>query len=477
MPDKSTRPEDYARDHAAEPKKLFVKSFGCQMNVYDAQRMADVLRPEGFTETEDVSAADVLILNTCHIRERASEKVFSELGKLRVLKEERQRAGLATKIVVAGCVAQAEGPEILRRQRAVDLVIGPQNTHELPELLRQAGPRHRIVATEPPPEDKFTKLPSPSPSQIQARGISAFLTVQEGCDKFCTFCVVPYTRGVEVSRPLEQIVAEAEWLSASGVREITLLGQNVNGYHGCDVKGRSISLAGLAYRLAEIPGIKRIRYTTSHPNDMSEDLIEAHRDLPALMPFLHLPVQSGSDRILNAMNRKHNSKTYRDLIAKIRDARPEIALSSDFIAGFPGESEADFQATLGLIEDIGFASAYCFKYSPRPGTPGADLPDQISESIKAERLERLQTALDAQRHAFNGALVGKTTELLLEKPGRHQGQLTGKTPYMQTVQIEAELERHEALIGTLVNVKISAAGANSLFGDLISQDGSKRGFL
>jgi tRNA-2-methylthio-N6-dimethylallyladenosine synthase len=458
-------------------RKLFVKSFGCQMNVYDAQRMADTLRPEGYDETNDLSAADVLILNTCHIRERASEKVFSELGKLRVLKEARRRTGKATKIIVAGCVAQAEGAEILRRQRAVDLVLGPQNIHQLPELLRQTEIKSGIIATNLPIEDKFDHLAAPSFAQIQARGVSAFVTVQEGCDKFCSFCVVPYTRGIEISRPVEQIVSEVERLAAAGVREVTLLGQNVNGYHGQDAKGQTASLAELAYRLASIKGVERIRYTTSHPNDMNEDLIDAHKNLAQLMPFLHLPVQSGSDKILAAMNRKHKAKDYLDLIDKIRAVRPDIALSSDFITGFPGESEEDFQATLDLVETVGFASAYSFKYSPRPGTPGADFSDQIAEAIKSERLGRLQIQLDAQRHTFNESMIGQVTEILFEKPGRHPGQLTGKTPYLQTVQVEVDRLKLASMIGVRMLVKITAAGANSLFGELIGEACGERGPL
>jgi len=437
-----------------------VKSYGCQMNVYDAQRMADLLAPEGYDETQHMEDADLVILNTCHIRERAAEKVFSELGKVRLLKAERAAIGHKTKIVVAGCVAQAEGEEILRRQKAVDLVIGPQSYHRLPELLRRTGTGESLVDTEFPLEDKFDHLPAPSRQQIFARGVSAFVTVQEGCDKFCTFCVVPYTRGAESSRPVAKIVAEVEALVAAGVREVSLLGQNVNAYHGEGEDGAS--LAALAMRLARIPGLARIRYTTSHPNDMDGDLIKAHRDLPALMPFLHLPVQSGSDRILAAMNRKHKAKDYLALIAKIRAARPDIALSSDFIVGFPGETEADFEATLDLIAKVNFASAFSFKYSPRPGTPGADMPEQIEERVMVRRLAELQVLLEDQRQAFNRATVGRTVDVLFEKPGRHKGQLTGKTPYLQAVHVEAGSD----LIGKILPVEIIEAGANSLSGRL-----------
>ncbi len=371
--------------------KLFIKSYGCQMNAYDAQKMADLLAPEGFEETPRPDDADIVILNTCHIRERAAEKVFSELGKLRRLKSERGAMGRATKIIVAGCVAQAEGSEILRRQKAVDLVIGPQNYHHLPELLRGGGQALGQVGghvgghvdTEFPIEDKFDHLVKPLPETTRQRGPAAFLTVQEGCDKFCTFCVVPYTRGAESSRPVAAILAEAEDLARAGVKELVLLGQNVNAYHGEGPDGRVWSLAKLCARLAEVPGIARLRYTTSHPSDMDADLIAAHRDLPQLMPFLHLPVQSGSDAVLAAMHRKHRRSDYLHLVERIRKARPDIALSSDFIVGFPGESAADFEATLDLIREVEFAASFSFKYSPRPGTPAADAPDQVEDAVQA----------------------------------------------------------------------------------------------
>ena len=455
-------------DRAA--RKVFIKSFGCQMNVYDAARMADVLAPEGFDETTRVEDADLVILNTCHIRERAAEKVFSELGKLRELKLERAAAGRNTRIAVAGCVAQAEGAEILRRQKAVDLVVGPQNYHRLPDLLRRTETGRGVVDTEFPVEDKFDHLAPARPERTRARGVSAFLTIQEGCDKFCAFCVVPYTRGAESSRPAARIIREAETLAEAGVRELTLLGQNVNAWAGVGEDGAVWSLARLARRLAQIPGVLRIRYTTSHPNDMGADLIAAHRADPALMPFLHLPVQSGSDRILAAMNRKHDAAAYVDLVARIRAARPDIALSSDFIVGFPGETERDFEDTLDLIRTIGFASAFSFKYSPRPGTPGADMADQVAEPIKAERLARLQVLLEAQRQDFNRATIGRTFDVLFEKKGRHPGQIAGKSPWLQAVQVDGP----EALIGAARLVEITAVGPNSLFGRLLDPHGEAR---
>jgi tRNA-2-methylthio-N6-dimethylallyladenosine synthase len=445
----------------AGDKKLFVKSYGCQMNVYDAARMADVLAPEGYAETAVMEEADLIILNTCHIREKAADKVFSELGKVRVLKEARAAAGRTTKIAVAGCVAQAEGAEILRKQRAVDLVVGPQSYHRLPELLRQSALKP-VIDTDFPVEDKFDHLAQPSDTKIRQRGISAFLTVQEGCDKFCAFCVVPYTRGAENSRPAAKIIAEAEILARAGVREITLLGQNVNGYHGEGEDGQDWSLAELLYRLSKVEGIVRLRYMTSHPNDMRDDLIRAHGELPSLMPFLHLPVQSGSDRILDAMNRRHGAEDYRRLVERIRHARPDIALSSDFIVGFPGETEADFVATLELAKDIGFASTFFFKYSPRPGTPGADLADQVPEDIMSERLIRLQDVVETQRRAFNASMVGRTLDVLFEKPGRHSGQIGGKSPFLQAVHVDGP----ETLIGRVAPVEIIECSSNSLYGRL-----------
>ncbi len=439
--------------------KLFIKSFGCQMNAYDASRMADVLAPEGYAETGTIEEADLVVLNTCHIRERAAEKIYSELGKIRELKE---AAGHRMTLAVAGCVAQAEGAEIIRRQRAVDLVVGPQSYHRLPDLVRRARATSGVVDTDFPVESKFDHLAAPSAAKTRARGVSAFVTVQEGCDKFCSFCVVPYTRGAEVSRPPEAVIAEVRTLLEAGVREVSLLGQNVNAYHGVDADGADWTLARLARRLAELPGLARIRYTTSHPRDMEPDLVAAHRDLPALMPFLHLPVQSGSDRILHAMNRRHDAAAYEALIAEIRTARPDIALSSDFIVGFPGETDADFEDTLGLIRRVGFASTYAFKYSPRPGTPGADLPGQVPEEVMRERLARLQALVEEQRQAFNRATVGRTVDVLFEKPGRHPGQVGGRTPYLQAVHVEGGPE----LIGSVHPVDILSVGPNSLAGRL-----------
>ena len=446
-----------------ERRKVYVKSFGCQMNVYDAQRMIDLLEPEGYDETARIEDADLVVLNTCHIRERATEKIFSELGKVRMLKAKRRATGLDTRVVVAGCVAQAEGVEILRREKAVDVVIGPQSYHNLPRLLAEVGTSRRMIDTEFALDDKFAMLPRPTRRQVAARGPAAFLTIQEGCDKFCTFCVVPYTRGAELSRPAAAVVDEARALVDHGVREITLLGQNVNGYHGEGDNGRAIGLAELCRRLAGIPGLARIRYMTSHPNDLDGALIAAHRDLPQLMPFLHLPVQSGSDRILKAMNRRHTAAAYIEVVGRLRAARPDLALSSDFIIGFPGETDADFQATLDLIGAVGFASTFSFKYSPRPGTPGADLPDHVPEAVMRERLASLQALVEAQRQAFNAATVGRTFDVLLERRGRHPGQITGKTPYLQQVQVDGDI----ALLGTVQPVVVTALSANSLFGSLI----------
>jgi tRNA-2-methylthio-N6-dimethylallyladenosine synthase len=442
-------------------KKVFVKSYGCQMNAYDAERMADVLAPEGYGEAVAIEEADLVILNTCHIREKAAEKVYSELGRVRALKRERERDGRATTVVVAGCVAQAEGQEIIRRAPVVDVVVGPQSYHRLPELLGRAKAERGVVDTEFPLEDKFGRLPAPSPAKTRSRGVSAFLTVQEGCDKFCTFCVVPYTRGAEVSRPVAAIVAEAERLAGAGIREVTLIGQNVNAYHGVGPGGAVWSLGRLLHRLAEIPGLARLRYTTSHPRDMDDALIAAHRDLPALMPYLHLPVQAGSDRVLAAMNRRHGADAYLRLVERVRAARPDIALSSDFIVGFPGESEADFGDTLRLVDEVRFASAFSFKYSPRPGTPAAELGDQVPEEAKAERLARLQERLETHRQAFNRGTCGRTVDVLLEKPGRHPGQLAGKSPYLQAVHLHGE----HLSVGDIVPVRITGTATNSLFGE------------
>jgi tRNA-2-methylthio-N6-dimethylallyladenosine synthase len=445
--------------------RAFIKSYGCQMNVYDSERMGDVLALEGYELADSAEAADLVLLNTCHIRERASEKVFSELGRLRELKEARRESGRSMLIGVAGCVAQAQGREIMRRQSAVDIVVGPQSYHRLPDLLRRAREGGRASDTDFPVEDKFAELPGPSEPRIRARGVAAFVTVQEGCDKFCSFCVVPYTRGAEFSRPVAHVVAEVERLARAGVREVTLLGQNVNAYHGEDERGRACSLGRLIRRLAQIPEIVRLRYTTSHPADMNDELIAAHRDVPALMPYLHLPIQSGSDRVLAAMNRKHSAAHYLDLIETIRRARPDIALSSDFIVGFPGESEADFEATLALIRAVGYAGAFSFKYSRRPGTPGAERADHIEEGVKEERLARLQALLDEQRRAFNAEAVGRTLDVLIEKRGRHAGQIAGRSPYMHAVHLDGR----EALIGNVVPVEILAAAPNSLLGRRVEE--------
>jgi tRNA-2-methylthio-N6-dimethylallyladenosine synthase len=443
-------------------RRLFVKSFGCQMNVYDSRRMADTLAPQGYVETSVPDDADLVILNTCHIREKAAEKVYSELGRVRRLKEAAAAEGRRVVIAVAGCVAQAEGEEIIRRAPAVDLVFGPQSYHRLPQLLARAERDGKAVDTEFSLDDKFDHLAAPSTATIRARGVSAFVTVQEGCDKFCTFCVVPYTRGAEVSRPVPKIVAEVERLAEAGVREVTLIGQNVNAYHGDGLSGRPRSLAQLLEAVSEIDGIDRLRYTTSHPRDMSDDLIAAHRDLPKLMPQLHLPVQSGSDRILAAMNRRHTRADYMDVVGRLRAARTDLALTSDFIVGFPGESEEDFAATLGLVGDIGFSGAFSFKYSPRPGTPGAEMSDQVDEDIKSERLARLQAEIDRQQEAFNRRCVGRSFEVLFEKPGRHAGQLVGRSPYLQPVQVTAPV----SLLGEVAAVTITEIASNSLFGTL-----------
>jgi tRNA-2-methylthio-N6-dimethylallyladenosine synthase len=445
-------------------KKVFVKSYGCQMNVYDAERMADVLAGEGYSETKTLEEADLVVLNTCHIREKAAEKVYSELGRIKALKGERAEAGEDTRVIVAGCVAQAEGREIIRRAPVVDVVVGPQSYHRLPELLRRSGGTG-VVDTEFPVEDKFDHLPQPSRDKIRSRGVSAFLTIQEGCDKFCTFCVVPYTRGAEISRPASKILGEARRLAEAGIREVTLIGQNVNAYHGEGPDGSAWTLGRLMQAVAEVPGIVRIRYTTSHPRDMDETLIAAHRDLPALMPYLHLPVQSGSDRILDAMNRRHTGDGYRRIIERIRAARPDIALSSDFIIGFPGETDRDFEDTMRLIADVGFAGSFSFKYSPRPGTPAAEMAEQVPEPVKTERLARLQALLESQRQAFNHATVGRMVDVLIEKPGRHPGQMAGKSPYLQAVQIESDRYR----IGDVVPVRIARAGSNSLFGEAVEE--------
>jgi tRNA-2-methylthio-N6-dimethylallyladenosine synthase len=447
-----------------ETRRMLIKSFGCQMNVYDSQRMADMATLDGYSEVSRVEDADLIILNTCHVREKASEKIYSELGKLRELKEDRRKSGRRTTLVVAGCLAQAEGREILRRQPAVDVVIGPQSYHRLPELLREAEGRPGIVDTDFPLEDKFSRLPAAPSDAIARRGAAAFVTVQEGCDKFCSFCVVPYTRGSEASRPVGAVIDEVARLASAGVREVTLIGQNVNAYHGLDGQGRAVGLAALIRAVASVPGIRRVRYTTSHPKDMSRDLVAAHRDVEALAPYLHLPVQSGSDQILASMNRRHRVADYLDIVAQTRVARPDIALSSDFIVGYPGETDADFDATLDLVRAIGFASSYAFRYSARPGTPAAELGGQIDEAVKVARLSLLQGLLEEQRQAFNRATIGRRFEVLFEKAGRHEGQVVGRSPYMQAVFAEGPL----SLIGAMVDVEIVDAAPNSLRGRVVS---------
>ena len=442
-------------------KKVFVKTFGCQMNVYDSERMVESLVPVGYEETAEMADADLIVLNTCHIREKAAEKVYSELGRVRQVRCDRRKAGRKTTVAVAGCVAQAEGKEIVDRAPVVDIVVGPQSYHMLPELVFDTEREGRkIVKVDFPEQDKFEKLPQ----RAGPRVTTAFLTVQEGCDKFCTFCVVPYTRGMEFSRPVAQLEAEARALVERGVREITLLGQNVNAYHGEGADGTEVSLAALIDQLSQIDGIDRLRYTTSHPRDMSDDLIAAHRDNPSLMPYLHLPFQAGSDRILAAMNRKHTADEYLRLIEKIRDARPDIALSTDIIVGFPGETVDEFEQTLRVVKEVGFAQAYSFKYSARPGTPAATLEDHLSESEKTSRLHTLQALLEEQQRAFNDSCVGKTIPVLFEKNGRSEGQIVGRSPYLQPVHASAD----SGLLGQIHPVEIAAASKNSLSGVVLA---------
>jgi tRNA-2-methylthio-N6-dimethylallyladenosine synthase len=437
------------------PKKLYIKTYGCQMNVYDSERMAEALGGKGYVETQSPDDADMILLNTCHIREKAAEKVYSELGRFKGLKAENPNL----KIGVAGCVAQAEGEEIMRRQPIVDLVVGPQSYHRLPEMEAKTRDGEKALDTDFPQEDKFEILKNRPKAK---RGPTAFLTVQEGCDKFCAFCVVPYTRGAEVSRPVDRIVTEARNLVDRGVREITLLGQNVNAYHGAGPRG-DMSLAGLIWELEKIDGLERIRFTTSHPNDMTDDLIEAHATCGKLMPYLHLPVQSGSDKILKRMNRSHTAESYMRLIERIRAARPDILLSGDFIVGFPEESDSDFQATLDLIEQVGYGYSYSFKYSTRPGTPAAERT-QVEDDVASERLQRLQALITRQQRMVQDSMVGRDVSVLFEKPGRFEGQMVGKSEYLHAVHV-----RHETLApGDLKRVRITASGANSLTGELVS---------
>ncbi len=472
-------------------KKLFIKTYGCQMNVYDSQRMIDTLTPLGYELGERPEDADFIILNTCHIREKAAEKVYTELGRLKKLKQDKDLI-----IGVAGCVAQAEGQEMVRRAPSVDLVFGPQTYHRLPELLRQVEqdraerqalqddalqdaaqhdggePRRisrskkrkplRLVDTDFPVEQKFDELVP----EVQSQGPAAFLTVQEGCDKFCSFCVVPYTRGAEFSRPVAQVMDEAKRLVDQGVCEITLLGQNVNAYHGETAFGQTWGLGQLINGLAEIDGLERIRFTTSHPNDMTDDLYEAFRDQPKLMPYFHLPVQAGSDKILAAMNRKHTRQQYLDVIARLRDMRPDLAMSGDFIVGFPGETDQDFAETLNIVTQVSYAAAYSFKYSSRPGTPAADIAGQVPEEVKSQRLAMLQELLNAQQEAFNHATKGRRLSVLMEREGRVAGQLVGRSPYMQAVHVEAPAR----LLGSIVDIDVTYAGANSISGEVVTSD-------
>ncbi len=433
-----------------QPQTYSVKSFGCQMNVYDGERMAELLGAQGMRAAADGEAADLVVLNTCHIREKAAEKVYSDIG--RIVKGANEEGRAKPLIAVAGCVAQAEGAEIPNRAKAVDIVVGPQAYHRLPELVADAAAGKSALDTDMPAASKFGALPA-----RRKVGPTAFLTVQEGCDKFCTYCVVPYTRGSEVSRPWGDVVDEAKALIDAGAREITLLGQNVNAWTGEDETGQTQGLDGLIRLLDRLPGLERIRYTTSHPNDMTQGLIEAHRDVEKLMPFLHLPVQAGSDRILKAMNRSHTTESYLRILDCVRAARPDIALSGDFIVGFPGETEEDFAATLALVEKVGHAQAFSFKYSPRPGTPAATMADQVAAEVMDERLQRLQALLNRQQHAFNEATVGRRTRVLIERAGKLPGQMLGKSPWLQSVHLQTS-----ATIGDLVEVEITTAGPNSV---------------
>ncbi len=438
------------------PKRLFIETYGCQMNVYDSERMRDVLSPLGYAMTDRPDEADLVILNTCHIREKATEKVYSEIGRLRTHKERRAAEGKVTTIAIAGCVAQAEGEEIIARAPAVDLVVGPQAYHKLPELIARAARKTgERLAADFTAQEKFDSLPARAPD-----GVTAFLSIQEGCDKFCTFCVVPYTRGAEFSRPVGDVLAEASALVARGVKEITLLGQNVNAYHGPDAVGAQTSFAGLLRELARLDGLERLRYTTSHPIEMTDELIALHGQEPKLMPYLHLPVQSGSDRVLKAMNRKHDRAFYLRIVERLRAARPDVALSTDFIVGFPGETEKDFEATLQLVRDVGFASAFSFKYSARPGTPAAAMHGQVPEEEKAERLARLQMLLSEQQRAFNTAQVERVLPVLVTGPGRKAGQSHGRSPYLQAVHFDDS----DARPGEVVPVRIVSASQNSLAG-------------
>jgi tRNA-2-methylthio-N6-dimethylallyladenosine synthase len=450
-----------------EAPKLYIKTWGCQMNAYDSQRMADILKPLGYQQVDTPENADLVILNTCHIREKATDKVFSELGRLKEFKKAKQKDGGEMLMAVAGCVAQAEGDVILERAPYVDMVFGPQTYHELPEMVADATGaygKNRIVNTDFPAESKFDYLPE----EYGDQGPSAFLSIQEGCDKFCTFCVVPYTRGAEYSRPVADIIDEAKRLRDTGAKEITLLGQNVNAYHGMDNKGQQRGLGHLVREVAEIDGIERIRYTTSHPRDVDEELIEAHRDVEKLMPFLHLPVQSGSDKILKAMNRKHTAAFYKDIVDRLRKARPDLVLSSDFIIGFPGEDAQDFEATMQLVREIGYASAYSFKFSARPGTPAANMGNLVRDEIKTERLTELQNLLNQQQLELNQASAGEIMPVLFDRRGRHDDQLLGRSPYNQAVHIT---DKNQKSYGKILSVMIRKAHPNSLEGEIVDESG------
>lgn len=449
-------------------KKLYIKTYGCQMNVYDTERMVDVMAPEGYEETDTPDDADLVVLNTCHIREKAAEKVYSDIGRIRKMKDAKKEKGDEMVLAVGGCVAQAEGSEIMRRAPVVDMVFGPQTYHNLPEMVNKSlelkadGEKSRILDTDLAVDEKFDQL---SKSDVKKKA-TAFLTIQEGCDKFCTFCVVPYTRGSEYSRSIEDIMKDAKKLADAGVVEVTLLGQNVNAFHGVADDGQEWGLPQLIRELAKIDGFERIRYTTSHPHDMTDELLKVHGDLEECMPYLHLPVQAGSDRILKAMNRTHDSASYKKIIADLRKERPDIALSGDFIVGFPGESEEDFEATMDLVREVKYAQAYSFKYSPRPGTPAAEMEDQVDEAVKSERLARLQALLKEQQAEFNNSVIGKTIPVLVESKGKTEDTVFGRSPYMQAVQIKLGGNTFDDLHGKIVNVKIEDANTFNIQGVL-----------
>lgn len=449
-------------------KKFYIKTYGCQMNVYDTERMIDVMAPEGYEESDTPEDADLVVLNTCHIREKAAEKVYSDIGRIKKMKQARKKAGEDMILAVGGCVAQAEGAEIMKRAPIVDMVFGPQTYHNLPNMvhkslaLKSQGQKSRILDTDLAVDEKFDQL---SKKAVKKKP-TAFLTIQEGCDKFCTFCVVPYTRGSEFSRSIDDIMNDARKLATAGVVEVTLLGQNVNAFHGVSSDGEEWGLAQLIRELSKIDGFERIRYTTSHPHDMTDELLEVHRDVKECMPYLHLPVQAGSDKILKAMNRTHDSATYIEIVRKLRKCRPDIALSGDFIVGFPGETEEDFEQTMKLVRRVKYAQAYSFKYSPRPGTPAAQFEDQIDENIKSERLARLQALLKEQQTEFNNSVIGKTLPVLVEASGKNADTVFGRSPYMQAVQVNIGEKDIKNLIGRIVNVKLNEGGPFNIQGVL-----------